>query len=194
MTHSGDISIQQLSTVGSEDAQYVISLIRSVVDFPNKGILFRDFLPVLADSRGLSIINKAMLNALPVSADEFDAVAGLEARGFLLGPQMAASLNKGFIALRKSGKLPPETLSQSYSLEYGSATIEMEKDALCGNERVLIVDDLIATGGSAAAAAQLIERAGGSVAGFSFVMELEGLQGRELLHEYPTSTLVSMPA
>lgn len=194
MTHSGDISIQQLSTVGSEDAQYVISLIRSVVDFPNKGILFRDFLPVLADSRGLSIINKAMLNALPVSADEFDAVAGLEARGFLLGPQMAASLNKGFIALRKSGKLPPETLSQSYSLEYGSATIEMEKDALRGNERVLIVDDLIATGGSAAAAAQLIERAGGSVAGFSFVMELEGLQGRELLHEYPTSTLVSMPA
>jgi adenine phosphoribosyltransferase len=194
MTHSGDISIQQLSTVGSEDAQYVISLIRSVVDFPNKGILFRDFLPVLADSSGLSIINKAMLNALPVSADEFDAVAGLEARGFLLGPQMAASLNKGFIALRKSGKLPPETLSQSYSLEYGSATIEMEKDALRGNERVLIVDDLIATGGSAAAAAQLIERAGGSVAGFSFVMELEGLQGRELLHEYPTSTLVSMPA
>ncbi|OZG50898.1 adenine phosphoribosyltransferase [Bombiscardovia coagulans] len=194
MAQIGDISIQQLSAVGEQDAQYVVSLFRSVADFPKEGILFRDFLPALADPQGLSIINQAMLAALPVEADKFDAVAGLEARGFLLGPHIASSLGKGFIALRKSGKLPPTTLSQEYSLEYGTSTIEMEENALSHGDRVLIVDDLIATGGSADAAAQLIQRAGGKVAGFSFVMELEGLHGRELLSEYPTSTLVSMPA
>ncbi|BDR54682.1 adenine phosphoribosyltransferase [Bombiscardovia apis] len=194
MAQSGDISIQQLSAVGEEDAQYVVSLFKSVSGFPKEGILFRDFLPVLADPRGLSIISDALLRALPVSPDEFDAVAGLEARGFLIGPQIASSLGKGFIALRKSGKLPPPTLSQEYSLEYGTATIEMETDSVKPGERVLVVDDLIATGGSAQAAAKLIEQAGGEVAGFSFVMELEGLDGCEVLSNYPLSTLVSMPA
>ncbi|BDR53038.1 adenine phosphoribosyltransferase [Bombiscardovia nodaiensis] len=194
MAQSGDITIGQLSLVGQEDAAYFVSLIRSISGFPKEGILFRDFLPALADPRGLSIVQEALLKALPVAADQFDAIAGLEARGFLIGPQLAAALGKGFIALRKSGKLPPETLAQEYSLEYGTATIEMEKEAIKPGQRILIVDDLIATGGSAQAAAQLVSKAGGSVAGFSFVMELEGLQGCAALEPYPVSTLVSMPA
>ncbi|MGO1345490.1 MAG: adenine phosphoribosyltransferase, partial [Bifidobacterium psychraerophilum] len=128
------------------------------------------------------------------SPDEIDVVAGLEARGFLLGPAMANALGKGFIAVRKAGKLPPETLSQTYALEYGSACVEIEQDACAHGERVLVVDDLIATGGSAHAAAQLIQASGASVSGYSFVMELEGLNGRDALEQHPVSTLFSMPA
>ncbi|MEK0306657.1 adenine phosphoribosyltransferase [Bifidobacterium favimelis] len=194
MNSSEDISFSYPEVIGEQDAAYLISLIRTIPDFPKKGILFRDFIPALADPRGLSILLKAMMETLPVPADQFDAVAGLEARGFLIGPQLATSLGKGFLALRKKGKLPPQTFGQEYSLEYGSAMIEMEKDCLHDGERVLIVDDLIATGGSAQAAAKLIEQAGGQVAGFSFAMELEGLEGRHSLDRYPVTTLMTMPA
>ncbi|RBP99283.1 adenine phosphoribosyltransferase [Bifidobacterium xylocopae] len=194
MAQSSDISIAQLGAVGSEDARYLVSLMRTIPDFPKPGILFRDFLPAMADPRGLRILTDALVRTLPADADSFDAVAGLEARGFLLGPQLALALGKGFIALRKKGKLPPRTLAQDYSLEYGTASIEAEEGAVHPGERVLVVDDLIATGGSAKAAADLIERAGGQVAGFSFVMELEGLQGRRTLEPHPITALVSMPA
>lgn len=194
MTAQSDIHINKLELVGHEDAAYLTSLIRSVPGFPQEGIIFRDFIPVLADPRGLDILLRALEAALPVSVDDFDLIAGLEARGFLFGPAMAARLGKGFIAVRKAGKLPPETIGESYMLEYGQATIEIISGAVKPGQRVLIVDDLIATGGTAKAAADLVEKSGGTVAGFSFVMELEGLSGIDVLGDHPTSTLVTMPA
>lgn len=194
MTSQSDIRINRLELVGEENAGHVMSLIRSIPGFPQEGIIFRDFMPVLADAQGLRILIDALEAALPVPADQFDAIAGLEARGFLFGPALAARLGKGFVAVRKAGKLPPETVSEDYALEYGTASIEIETSAIRPGERVLIVDDLIATGGTAKAAANLIERCGGIVAGFSFVMELEGLSGASELSKYPLSTLVTMPA
>ncbi|WP_055427251.1 adenine phosphoribosyltransferase [Bifidobacterium aesculapii] len=189
-----DIVIRDLAKVGSADAQYLVSLIRSVPGFPKQGIIFRDFMPVLADPRGLDILMRAIEAALPLPAEGFDAIAGLESRGFLFGPTLAHHLGKGFIAIRKAGKLPPETIGESYDLEYGTASVEIETDAVKDGQRVLIVDDLIATGGTAKAGADLIAKAGGTVVGFSFVMGLDGLDGLDKLGEVPTSTLVSMPA
>ncbi len=189
-----DISIDKLSNVDRNDAEYLVSLIRSIPGFPKKGILFRDFMPALADPRGLRIMIAALEASLPVPADDFDSVAGLEARGFLFGPALAWRLGKGFIAVRKAGKLPPKTVKEDYSLEYGTQTLEVETSAVSPGERVLIVDDLIATGGTANAAADLIEKCGGIVAGFSFVMELEGLNGTAALKGRPTSSLLTMPA
>ncbi len=194
MAAQSDIRINKLELVGAEDAAYVTSLIRSVPGFPQEGIIFRDFMPVIADSRGLHILLHALKAALPVPVDQIDVIAGLEARGFLFGPALAAQLGKGFIAIRKEGKLPPETIRESYTLEYGQASIELESDAIRQGQRVLIVDDLIATGGTAKAAKDLIIKQGGLVAGFSFVMELEGLNGVETLGNCPISTLVTMPA
>lgn len=191
---SSDITVSGLSKVGAEDAAYLISKIRTIPGFPKEGILFRDFMPALADARAFGILMDALEAALPVSADDFDVVAGLEARGFLFGPALAARLGKGFIAVRKAGKLPPETVSQSYDLEYGQASVEIETNAIHEGVRVLIVDDLIATGGTANAARSLIEKCGGMVAGFSFVMELIGINGMESLGSYPSSSLVRMPA
>ena len=193
MTQS-DITIASLKAIGEEDARYVVSLIRSVPGFPKDGIIFRDFMPVLADPRGLDLLFDALERTLPVPADGFDMVAGLESRGFLFGPALAARLGKGFIPVRKAGKLPPETLGESYDLEYGTARIEIEADMVRPGQRVLIVDDLIATGGTARAGADLIRRAGGDVVGYSFVMELEGLDGIERLGDVPVTTLVTMPA
>lgn len=190
----GDIVVRDLSVVGEDDASYLVSLIRSIPGFPKEGILFRDFMPVLADARGLRIMIDALVEALPVDADSFDSVAGLEARGFLFGPALAARLGKGFIAVRKAGKLPPRTIREEYQLEYGTACVEIEDDAVSPGERVLIVDDLIATGGTAVAARDLIVRAGGVVAGFSFVMQLDGLDGLSRLGGAPVSALVGMPA
>ena len=187
-----DITIDALSKVGQQDAEYLVSLVRSVPGFPKEGIIFRDFMPVLADPKGLKILLKALEEALPVSPSEFDSIAGLESRGFLFGPAMAAHL--GFIAVRKAGKLPPETIGESYDLEYGTASVEIETDAVQAGKRVLIVDDLIATGGTAKAATDLIEKAGGTVVGFSFVMRLDGLDGLDKLDGKPSSSLIAMPA
>ncbi|MBT1171820.1 adenine phosphoribosyltransferase [Bifidobacterium sp. MA2] len=189
-----DITIKDLAKVGAEDAEYLVSLVRSIPGFPKEGIIFRDFMPVLADARGLDVLMRALEAALPLPADEFDSIAGLESRGFLFGPALAHHLGKGFIAIRKAGKLPPETIGESYELEYGTATVEIETAAVAPGERVLIVDDLIATGGTAKAGADLIEKAGGTVAGFSFVMGLDGLDGLDRLGDVPVSTLISMPA
>ena len=189
-----DITIDALDKVGKDDAEYLVSLVRSVPGFPKEGIIFRDFMPVLADAKGLRILLNALEQALPVPPSEFDSIAGLESRGFLFGPAMAAHLGKGFIAVRKAGKLPPETVSQNYDLEYGQAAVEIETSAVHEGERVLIVDDLIATGGTANAASALIEKCGGKVAGFSFVMELTGIDGMKSLQGYPASSLITMPA
>lgn len=191
---ASDIHIRQLELVGGDKAEYMTSLFHSVLGFPKVGINFRDFMPVLEDAKGLQILLEGLEKALPVPADFFDSVAGLEARGFLFGPALAARLGKGFIAVRKAGKLPPPVIGEDYTLEYGQARVEVESDAVSSGERVLIVDDLIATGGTAKAAADLIRKCGGTIAGFSFVMQLEGLDGIDSLGPYPTSTLVSMPA
>ncbi|MFU0549489.1 adenine phosphoribosyltransferase [Gardnerella piotii] len=189
-----DITVKPLKNVSSEDANYLASLVRTIPGFPNPKIVFRDFLPVFADARGMNILIESLVDSLPVSKDSFDLVAGLEARGFLFGPVLAARLNKGFVAVRKAGKLPPEVISESYSLEYGEAKIEIEKDSIKPGQRVLIVDDLIATGGTAKAAARLVERSEGVVAGFCFVMELTGINGMSDLQSYKCSSLMNMPA
>lgn len=189
-----DIVVKTLKTVSDEDAAYLASLIRTVPGFPNPHITFRDFLPIFADARGSRILIDALIDALPVSMDSIDVIAGLEARGFLFGPLMAARMGKGFLAVRKAGKLPPPVITESYMLEYGQASIEIERDAIKPGQRVLIVDDLIATGGTARAAARIVNRAQGIVAGFSFVVELTGISGMKDLCDYPCSSLITMPA
>lgn len=191
---NNDIIIKALRAVGEEDAEYLVSLIGSTPGFPEEGIIFRDFMPVLADARGLDILLRAFAETLPVAPEDFNVVAGLESRGFLFGPALANRFGKGFVAIRKAGKLPPPVFAESYDLEYGSASVEIEQNAIRPGQRVLIVDDLIATGGTARAGADLIEKAGGTVAGFSFLMELEGLNGCSRLSEAPISTLIAMPA
>lgn len=191
---TSDIVIKDLAAVGREDAEYLVSLITTTPDFPKEGIHFRDCMPVFADPRGFRILVDAMAETLPVPADEFDAVAGLEARGFLYAAALATRLGKGCVAVRKAGKLPPETYAVEYGLEYGTAKAEIEKDALKPGERVILVDDLIATGGSAKAATELIAKAGGKVVGYSFMMGLEGLDGVSRLGDAPVTTLVTMPA
>lgn len=191
---NNDIIIKALRAVGEEDAEYLVSLIGSIPGFPKEGIIFRDFMPVLADARGLDILMRGFAATLPVAPEDFDVVAGLESRGFLFGPALASRFGKGFVAIRKAGKLPPPVFAESYDLEYGSASVEVEQNAIHPGERVLIVDDLIATGGTARAGADLIKKAGGIVAGFSFLMELDGLDGCSRLSEAPISTLIAMPA
>ncbi|MFZ1808652.1 MAG: adenine phosphoribosyltransferase [Cyclobacteriaceae bacterium] len=155
------------------------TLIRDVPDFPKPGILFKDITPLLEKPE----IVKEVVRALAVcyTNKKVDAVAAIEARGFLFGFLLAQELNVPFIPIRKEGKLPYKKISQEYALEYGTATIEMHEDALEKNWQVVIHDDLLATGGTAKAAGQLIQKLGGTVLGFSFIVNLEFLEGRRLL-------------
>jgi adenine phosphoribosyltransferase len=151
------------------------SLIRTIPDYPKKGILFRDVTTLLGDGQGFRAAISAM--AAPFSAARPDAVAGIEARGFILGGAIADRLGCGFVPLRKKGKLPAKTIGQEYTLEYGVDIIEMHEDAVGRGARVLIVDDLIATGGTAEAAAKLLRRSGGEIVGATFIIELPDLGG-----------------
>lgn len=159
--------------------EYIANTIRTIPDFPKPGIQFKDITTLLQDKRALELTDYML--ALPFSGKEVDFVIGLESRGFLFGTNLAQSLKAGFIPIRKPGKLPSDTLSQTYSLEYGEDSIEIHKDALSAGAKVIIHDDLIATGGTAAAAAKLVEKMGGEIVGFSFIMELSFLNGRKLL-------------
>ncbi len=164
-------------------------IIRDVPDFPQEGIIFRDITPLLQDKDALneSILQyEKMLDGV-----EFDYIIGPESRGFIFGVPLAFHMNKGFIPVRKAGKLPFETLSKSYDLEYGSATIEIHKDAIKKGDRVVIVDDLLATGGTCKAMIDLIEEAGGKVEKILFLIELEFLNGREKLEGYDVQSLVT---
>jgi adenine phosphoribosyltransferase len=154
-------------------------LIRSIPDYPKPGIVFRDVTTLLGDAQGFKAAIVRM--AEPFQTAAIDAVAGIEARGFILGGAVADRLGCGFIPLRKKGKLPGKTIGQEYTLEYGVDIIEIHADAITKGERILIVDDLIATGGTAEAAAKLIRRSGGEVAGATFIIDLPDLGGRKRL-------------
>lgn len=153
--------------------------IRTIADFPHEGILFRDVTTLFADAKGFRMAVDEMLH--PWAGEPIDKVVGLEARGFILGGAIAHQLSKGFVPIRKKGKLPGATIAQSYKLEYGEAIMEIHEDAIQPGERILIVDDLLATGGTCQAGAQLIERLGGEIVGCSFIVDLPELGGRRLL-------------
>ncbi|MEM8581302.1 MAG: adenine phosphoribosyltransferase [Pseudomonadota bacterium] len=153
--------------------------IRTIPDFPHEGILFRDVTTLFLDPRGFRIAVDQLLD--PFVGTPIDKVAGLEARGFILGGAVAHQLSVGFVPVRKKGKLPGKTIEQDYALEYGQATVEIHDDCLAPGERVLLVDDLLATGGTARAGIQLIEKLGAEVVGCAFVVDLPELGGRQLL-------------
>ena len=156
--------------------------VRSIPDFPEEGIIFRDVTSVLQDADGLQLAIQTM--PAKVTDLDFDIIAGPESRGFIFGTPIAYNLKKPFVLIRKKGKLPCETVSVDYELEYGTATIEMHKDSIKPGQKVLIVDDLIATGGTTEAMIRLIESLGGEVTGIVVLMELAGLKGREKLKDY----------
>ncbi len=160
-------------------AQSVKDYIRTIVDFPHEGILFRDVTTLFADPRGFRICVDQLLS--PYAGLRIDKVAGLEARGFILGGAVAHQLSTGFVPIRKKGKLPGQTISQAYQLEYGEAVVEVHDDAMQPGEKVLLVDDLLATGGTAEAGIKLIERLGAQVIGCAFVVDLPALGGRKKL-------------
>jgi adenine phosphoribosyltransferase len=153
--------------------------IRTIPDFPHKGILFRDVTTLFADPRGFRMAVDQLL--APFAGRRIDQVVGLEARGFILGGAVAHQLSAGFVPVRKKGKLPAATLSEDYALEYGEATVEIHDDALEPGQTVLIVDDLLATGGTAEAGIKLVERLGGNILGCAFVVDLPDLGGRKRL-------------
>ncbi len=163
--------------------------VRTIPDFPEPGIMFRDITTILSDADGLKLAIDEMQKTL--DGVDFDVIAGAESRGFIFGAAIAYNMHKPFILIRKKGKLPCETVEQSYDLEYGQATIEIHKDAVEPGQKVVIIDDLIATGGTIEAAAKLIEKLGGEVVKMVFLMELKGLNGREKLAKYDVASVIS---
>ena len=163
----------------------------TIPDFPEPGIMFRDITSVIQDPEGLKLAVDGLADL--VKDLDFDLVIGPESRGFIFGVPVAYLLGKGFVPVRKKGKLPRETVSQKYDLEYGQAEVEIHKDAVRPGQKVVIVDDLIATGGSAEAAAKLVEKLGGQVVRMAFVMELAGLEGRKKLDGYDVESLIVYP-
>ncbi|WP_369373536.1 adenine phosphoribosyltransferase [Promicromonospora sp. Populi] len=189
-----DLTDVALSGLLPERATRIRDLIANIPDFPSPGVLFKDITPLLADADGLADVVEAFVRLAQADdgdlAGGVDVVAGMEARGFLLGAPVAHALGLGFLPLRKAGKLPPPTQSVSYDLEYGSAAIELRSGTLTPGARVLIIDDVLATGGTAAAAAQLVEQCGGVVAGLAFLLELDALHGRGRLRGHNVDTLL----
>ncbi len=163
--------------------------IRTIPDFPEKGIMFRDVTSVLQDADGLKLAIDEMVKKL--EGVECDVIAGTESRGFVFGMPIAYLLGKPFVMVRKAGKLPCETVSKTYKLEYGTATIEIHKDAIKPGQKVVLVDDLIATGGTIKAATELVEELGGIVSKIVFLMELKGLEGRKALEGYDVDAVVA---
>jgi len=158
-------------------------------DFPKKGILFRDFSPILGDPSALSFVVEEFSKKF--HPNDVDVFAGIESRGFILACALALKYNKGMILLRKVGKLPGKTVKASYTIEYGKAVMEVQKDVMQEGQRVVICDDLLATGGTAQAAAKLIEKIKGVVVGFAFIIELLELNGQEKIKDYRSESLVT---
>ncbi len=163
-------------------------LIRDIPDFPVEGILFRDITTLLQDPKGLNYVIDQMAETF--AAQSIDYVAGIESRGFIFGTPLACRLEAGFVPIRKPGKLPAAVHAMEYELEYGTDRLEIHQDAFAPGSRVLIVDDLLATGGTAAAAAQLVEKTDSELIGFSFIIELTDLAGRQKLPSYPVQSLI----
>jgi adenine phosphoribosyltransferase len=183
--------------MGADVAALLSALVRDVPDYPSPGILFKDITPVLADSGAFAAVVDALVDQHDARAGgpadapgRIDKVVGIEARGFILAAPVAYHLGAGFVPMRKKGKLPYDTFQSSYDLEYGSATIEVHRDAFRPGERVLVVDDVLATGGTAAAAIDLIGQCGAHLAGLSFLLELTALGGRAKLPGVDIHTLL----
>ena len=168
--------------------QVIRERIRDIPDFPKPGVMFKDLTPLMADHVAMSTVIDEIVVAL--GRGTIDKVVGIEARGFIVAAPVAYHMAAGFVPVRKAGKLPFDTESQSYALEYGEETLEIHRDAIEPGERVAIVDDVLATGGTAAATAHLVERLGGVVVATAFVIELDFLKGRERLPDYEVISLV----
>ena len=173
---------------GDELTRLISDLVRDVPDYPQAGVVFKDITPLLADGKAFA----AVVDALAVTHGPVDKVAGIEARGFILAAPVANRLGVGFVPIRKQGKLPGATFAEDYDLEYGTATIEVLTDAFVPGERVLVIDDVLATGGTARATADLVRRAGARVAGLAVLLELSFLNGRARLAELPVSALLTI--
>jgi adenine phosphoribosyltransferase len=178
MTEPGDAS--------TDIAELIKSRVRDVADYPQPGVMFKDITPLLADPAALA----AVIGALSSGHDGVDKVAGIEARGFILAAPVALQLGAGFVPVRKAGKLPGPTYAQSYDLEYGRATVEVHQDAFAPGDRVLIVDDVLATGGTGSATVELVRQAGAEVAAIAVIMELSFLNGRSRLPDAAIRSLL----
>ena len=168
--------------------QKIEEYVRSIPDFPEPGIIFRDVTSILQDPDGLKLSIDLIQEKL--EGLDFDVIAGTESRGFIFGVPVAYNMHKAFVPVRKKGKLPCETVSREYALEYGTAAIEIHKDAIKPGQKVVVIDDLIATGGTIEAAVKLIEELGGEVVKVVFLMELAGLKGRERLKDYDGESVI----
>ena len=164
-------------TMTMSDLDYVRSTVREVPDFPKPGILFLDITTATKDAKAMNLMIDFLYEKF--KDEKVDYVAGIESRGFIFGAPLACRLNAGFVPIRKPNKLPADTVKESYSLEYGTDTIEMHADAIKEGDRVLVIDDLLATGGTAVAACNLVKKVGGEVVAASFIIELDPLKGRE---------------
>jgi adenine phosphoribosyltransferase len=173
---------------GDELTKLITTLVRDVPDYPQPGVMFKDITPLLADGAAFA----AVIDALAGVYGPVDKVAGIEARGFVLAAPVACRLGAGFVPIRKQGKLPGVTYAQEYDLEYGTATVEVLADAFEPSDRVLVIDDVLATGGTARAAAELVRRSGAEVAGLAVLLELSFLDGRDKLPGLPVSALLTV--
>jgi len=171
-----------------DSEQRLKRLIRDIPDFPKPGILFRDITPLLADASGLALSVELLAN--PFRGKRIDLVVGAESRGFIFGTAVACCLSAGFIIVRKPGKLPHQRISQSYELEYGTDSLEMHADAIVKGQRVLVVDDLLATGGTMKACCQMVQKLGGELAGIAVLIELASLKGRDRLAPTPVHSVL----
>ena len=173
---------------GDELTQLITTLVRDIPDYPQRGVVFKDITPLLADGPAFS----AVIDALAAVYGPVDKVAGIEARGFILAAPVACRLGAGFVPIRKKGKLPGTTFAEDYDLEYGTATIEVLTDAFEPTERVLVIDDVLATGGTARATVDLVQRTGAQVAGLAVLLELSFLNGRAKLPDLAVSALLTV--
>jgi adenine phosphoribosyltransferase len=173
---------------GDDLTRLITTLVRDVPDYPQAGVVFKDITPLLADGQAFA----AVVDALAATYGPVDKVAGIEARGFILAAPVACRLGAGFVPIRKKGKLPGATYAQDYALEYGTATVEVLTDAFAPGERVLVIDDVLATGGTARATADLVQRAGARLSGLAVLLELSFLNGRAKLAGLPVSALLTM--
>ena len=179
---------QAQAPAGEDLAQLISARIRDVPDYPQPGVIFKDITPLLADGQAF----RAVVDVLAGSYGPVDKVAGIEARGFILAAPVATRLGAGFVPIRKRGKLPGATFAEDYQLEYGTATIEVHTDAFDPGDRVLVIDDVLATGGTARATADLVRRAGAQVAGLTVLLELSFLHGRDRLADLPVTSLITV--